>query len=71
MGMENYEMRFLHENCRIVYNEQNCWKVSGTSDLPVSQIRDLLKETCICQRTSWCDDGGVCRKKRILPAAIR
>lgn len=46
MGMESYNLLFLHENSRIVYNERNCWKISGTSGLPVSQVQNLLKETC-------------------------
>lgn len=27
MGMESYNLLFLHENSRIVYNDRNCWKI--------------------------------------------
>lgn len=49
MGMESYNLLFLHGNSRIVYEQQEygkVWKVSGISDLPVSQMRSLLTETC-------------------------
>ena len=47
MGMESYNLLFLHENSRIVYKQQEyVWYVSGISDLPVSQIQGLLTETC-------------------------
>lgn len=45
MGMESYNLLFIHENSRSV-QEKGMWKLSGTSDIPVSQIRSLLTETC-------------------------
>ena len=50
MGMLSYDMLFLHENSRIVYKQDYLYTVSGVSDLPVSQIRNLLAETCTCER---------------------
>ena len=46
MGMESYNMLFLHENTRIVHEQQCDWKLSGTGNIPVSQIQGLLTETC-------------------------
>lgn len=51
MGMLEYSLTFIHENCRIVH-EKGMWKLSGTSDLPVRQIEDLLAETCTCCRVA-------------------
>lgn len=45
MGMESYYLAFIHKNSRIV-QEKEMWKLSGTSNLPVSQIQTLLAETC-------------------------
>lgn len=58
MGMESYNLLFIHENSRIVH-ENGMWKLSGTSDLPVSRIRSLLSETCSQAEEKSCENSMI------------